>query len=64
MGAIEYDGLLWISCPRRSSKVETDLTRDVLWELMKGTGLRPVRQVSVDPIGSAMRFRSEEQVGE
>lgn len=28
--AVVYDGLLWISYPKRSSKVETDLSRDVL----------------------------------
>jgi hypothetical protein len=63
MDALEYDGLLWISYPKRSSKVKTDLTRDVLWELMKGTGLRPVTQVSLDAVWSAMRFRPKEEVG-
>jgi len=63
MDAVEYDGLLWISYPKRSSKVKTDLTRDVLWEMMKGTGLRPVAQVSVDAVWSAIRFRAEEKVG-
>jgi hypothetical protein len=63
MDALEYDGLLWISYPKRSSKVKTDLTRDVLWELMKGTGLRPVTQVSLDAVWSAMRFRPTEEVG-
>lgn len=63
MDAVEYDGLLWISYPKRSSKVKTDLTRDVLWELMTGTGLRPVTQVSVDAVWSAIRFRPEEKVG-
>jgi hypothetical protein len=63
MDALEYDGLLWISYPKRSSKVKTNLTRDVLWELMKGTGLRPVTQVSLDAVWSAMRFRPTEEVG-
>jgi hypothetical protein len=48
--AVEYDGLLWISYPKRSSKVETNLTRDVLWGLMADTGLRPVTQVSIDNV--------------
>jgi hypothetical protein len=26
--AVEYDGLLWVSYPKRSSEVETDITRD------------------------------------
>jgi len=63
MDAVEYDGLLWISYPKRSSKVATDLTRDVLWELMGDTGLRPVTQVSVDEVWSALRFRPAEMVG-
>ena len=45
--AVAYDGLLWVSYPKRSSKVETDLTRDVLWKLTTDTGLRPVTQVSI-----------------
>jgi hypothetical protein len=61
--AVEYDGLLWISYPKQSSKVETDLTRDVLWELMAVTGLRPVTQVSIDKVWSALRFRPAERVG-
>jgi hypothetical protein len=61
--AVEYDGLLWISYPKRSSKVETDLTRDILWELMTDTGLRPVTQVSIDDVWSALRFRPAERVG-
>jgi hypothetical protein len=53
MDAVEYDGLLWISYPKRSSKVAMDLTRDVLWELMADIGLRPVTQISVDEVWSA-----------
>lgn len=63
MQAVEYDGLYWISYPKKSAKVETDLTRDVLWELMGDTGLRPVMQVSVDNVWSALRFRPAERVG-
>jgi hypothetical protein len=63
MDAVEYDGLLWISYPKRSSKVETDLSRDVLWALMEGTGLRPVTQISIDKVWSALRFRPSELVG-
>ena len=63
MAAVAYDGLLWISYPKRSSKVETDLSRDVLWDLMMETGLRPVTQVSIDDVWSALRFRPAEKVG-
>ena len=60
--AVKPDGLVWISYPKRSSGVDTDLTRDVGWETVKGAGLRPVRQVSVDDTWSALRFRPADQV--
>jgi hypothetical protein len=61
--AVKQDGLLWVSYPKRSSKVETDISRDVGWEVMAEAGLRPVTQVSIDEIGSALRFRPVEAVG-
>lgn len=61
--AVRYDGLLWISYPKKSSKVVTDITRDVAWEIMKEFGLRPVFQISIDETWSALRFRPTEQVG-
>ena len=61
--AVEYDGLLWISYPKKSSKTPTDLSRDVLWELMMDTGLRPVTQIAIDAVWSALRFRPAEAVG-
>jgi hypothetical protein len=62
--AAEYDGLFWISYPKKSSKVKTDLSRDLFWDLeAAGTSLRPVTQVSVDEVWSALRFRPAERVG-
>ena len=61
--SVAYDGLLWLSYPKQSSKVETDLSRDVGWEIVTSAGLRPVTQVSVDETWSALRFRPLEQVG-
>jgi len=63
LDAVTYDGLLWVSYPKGSSKVETDINRDSIWELLKEKGIRPVTQVSVDSTWSALRFRPEEMVG-
>ena len=63
-GAVKYDGLLWVSYPKRSSKVETDITRDVGWDVMAGAGLRPVTQVSINDVWSALRFRPADRVGQ
>ena len=59
---VEYDGLLWIAYPKKSAKTESDLSRDILWDLMDDTGLQPVHMISIDQIWSAMRFRPKELV--
>lgn len=61
--SVVYDGLLWVSYPKGSSKVDTDINRDSIWEFLKEKGIRPVTQVSVDSTWSALRFRPEELVG-
>jgi len=61
--SVTYDGLLWISYPKRSSKVKTDLSRDVGWDVVANAGLRPVTQVSIDETWSVLRFRPIEKVG-
>jgi hypothetical protein len=53
----------WISYPRKSPKVATDPSRDVGWDIVAEVGLRPVTQVSVDEVWSALRFRAMERVG-
>ena len=60
---IKYDGMFWISYPKGSSKVKTDVNRDSLWELLLQKGIRPVMQVSIDSTWSAIRFRPSEAVG-
>jgi hypothetical protein len=59
--AVQFDGVLWICYPKLSGKIKSDLTRDVLWQLVPG--MRPVTQVAVDETWSAMRFRPAELVG-
>jgi len=61
--SVEYDGILWISYPKQSSKVKTDLTRDMGWDVVARAGLRPVTQVSIDETWSALRYRPIERVG-
>lgn len=63
LAALKYDGVLWVSYPKRSSKVETDISRDRGWDVLSEAGLRPVSQVSVDATWSALRFRPTKEVG-
>jgi len=61
--SVKYDGLLWVSYPKKSSGLESDLSRDVVWKEVAKTGLRAVSQVSVNQVWSAIRFRPPEEVG-
>ena len=45
---------LWVAYPKAN---RTDLTRDTLWPLLAAHGLRPIGQVAVDAVWSALRFR-------
>ena len=56
VGAARKDELAWLAYPK-AKQLDTDLNRDVIWELMGDDGVRPVRQVSIDDVWSALRFR-------
>ncbi len=49
--------LLWISFPKGSSKIQTDLTRDKGWEALQALDLRWVNLVSVNDTWSAFALR-------
>lgn len=46
--------ILWVSYPKAN---RTDLNRDTLWPILAEYGMRPVGQVAVDEVWSALRFR-------
>ncbi len=50
------DGMLWISWPKKSSKVPTDITEDVLREVILPMGLVDVKVCAVDDIWSGLKF--------
>jgi hypothetical protein len=54
--AARDDRLAWLAYPK-AGQLGTDLNRDIVWELTKSRGVRPVRQVSLDDVWSALRFR-------
>jgi hypothetical protein len=45
---------LWVAYPKGN---RTDINRDSLWPILGEYGLRPVAQVAVDDVWSALRFR-------
>lgn len=62
IAAVKEGGLLWISYPKKSSGVETDLTRDVGWKVVEDAGWGGVAQVAIDDTWSALRFKPEATV--
>ena len=57
------NALVWISYPKKTSKSEGDLSRDVIREAMSAAGWRAVSIVAIDEVWSALRFRPAVQVG-
>jgi hypothetical protein len=47
-------GVLWVAYPKGN---RTDLNRDSLWPILGEYGMRPITQVAVDEVWSALRFR-------
>jgi hypothetical protein len=60
---VKPGGLLWISYTKQSSKVPTDINRDILWKIFPDSEWRPVTQISIDEVWSALRFRPKSEVG-
>ena len=46
--------VLWVAYPKGN---RTDINRDSLWPILGELGLRPVTQVAIDQVWSALRFR-------
>jgi hypothetical protein len=54
--AARRDALAWLAYPK-AGQLGTDLNRDSVAEALAGEGIRPVRQISIDDVWSALRFR-------
>jgi len=54
--ALKQDGALWVSWPKKSSGVATDLTEDVVREVALAGGLVDVKVCAVDEIWSGLKL--------
>jgi hypothetical protein len=53
--AIEPAAALWVCWPKRASKVPTDITEDVIREVVLPTGLVDVKVCAVDEVWSGLK---------
>ncbi len=56
MGHIKQDGMIWISWPKKASKVPTDVTEDVIREIILPLGLVDVKVCAVDATWSGLKL--------
>ena len=54
--AIAPDGLVWVCWPKRASKVATDMTEDVVRDVLLPTGLVDVKVAAVDETWSGLKL--------
>ena len=55
--ALKPDSILWLSFPKGSSKLQTDLTRDKGWEVLQTLNLKWTTLVSINENWSAFALR-------
>ena len=55
-GRIKQAGALWIAWPKRASKVQTDLTEDVVREVALSCGLVDVKVCAIDDVWSGLKL--------
>jgi hypothetical protein len=53
---IAADAVIWVSWPKKSSGVETDITEDVVREIALPTGLVDIKVCAVDDIWSGLKL--------
>jgi hypothetical protein len=53
---IARDGMVWVSWPKRASKVETDITEDVIRAVALPLGLVDVKVCAVDETWSGLKL--------
>jgi hypothetical protein len=60
--ALKPGGLLWMTYPKKTSKIKTDISRDTGWEAVREQGMEGVALIAIDGTWSAMRFRPASDV--
>jgi hypothetical protein len=62
VAGVRGGAVTWIAYPKRTSGVETDMSRDRGWEAVTGE-IDAVSQVAVDDTWSALRFKAVAEAG-
>ena len=60
--AVKPRGILWIGYPKQTSKIKTDINRDIIWKELQETGWESVAIAALDDTWSALRLRPSADV--
>jgi hypothetical protein len=59
--ALHVESKLWVAYPKTTSKIASDLNRDCSWQVLSDHSYEAVRQVALDHVWTAMRFKKLEE---
>ena len=60
---IESDSVLWFAYQKGTSKIKTDINRDIIRVIGEDYNITTVTAISIDDTWSALRFRPIDRVG-
>ena len=60
--AIRRDGMIWVSWPKKASKVPTDIGEDGLRGILLPTGLVDVKVAAIDATWSGLKFMFRKEI--
>jgi hypothetical protein len=55
-GAIAPDGMIWVSWPKKSSRITSDLTDVVVRDIALAKGLVDIKVCAIDEVWSGLKF--------
>ncbi|MCB1167611.1 MAG: DUF3052 domain-containing protein, partial [Leptospiraceae bacterium] len=53
---ISPNGMIWVSWPKKASRIETDISEDTIREIIRGTDLVDVKVCAVDEVWSGLKL--------
>ncbi|MEX0780062.1 MAG: hypothetical protein WD491_04315 [Balneolales bacterium] len=56
IASLKPGAIFWVSYPKQSAQVQTDLTKDVGWDVIYDHKFEPVDHLNIDDIWAARRF--------
>lgn len=60
---LNEDAVFWICYPKQTSKIKSDVNRDIIWKIVQDTTeYRLVSNVAIDDTWSALRLRLKSKV--